>query len=167
MERLDFKSNKGCQQSMVGSTPTLFRHPIPASRRHQYSILIPLPRPVRKNRILPARADALPPPGCARTTSESSARLRLARPCPLLPPDLTAVNLLLPPAKGAGSQGASEPTARSCATLFYISTLVCNLRLEIRFFCAHAGAGALDVTARQALSSLRCPNASSLPDSGA
>jgi hypothetical protein len=27
VERPDFKSGRGCQQSLVGSTPTLFRHP--------------------------------------------------------------------------------------------------------------------------------------------
>lgn len=26
VERPDFKSGRGCQQSLVGSTPTLFRH---------------------------------------------------------------------------------------------------------------------------------------------
>ncbi len=28
VERPDFKSGRGCQQSLVGSTPTLFRHPL-------------------------------------------------------------------------------------------------------------------------------------------
>ncbi len=30
--RPDFKSGRGCQQSLVGSTPTLFRHPFPSTR---------------------------------------------------------------------------------------------------------------------------------------
>ncbi len=32
VERPDFKSGRGCQQSLVGSTPTLFRHPYSSSR---------------------------------------------------------------------------------------------------------------------------------------
>ncbi len=32
VERPDFKSGRGCQQSLVGSTPTLFRHPYPPPR---------------------------------------------------------------------------------------------------------------------------------------
>ncbi len=31
--RPDFKSGRGCQQSLVGSTPTLFRHPSSLPRR--------------------------------------------------------------------------------------------------------------------------------------
>lgn len=33
VERPDFKSGRGCQQSLVGSTPTLFRHPYSPPRR--------------------------------------------------------------------------------------------------------------------------------------
>lgn len=46
--RPDFKSGKGCQQSLVGSTPTLFRH-------HRLSILAscgnpPCPRLISRHR---------------------------------------------------------------------------------------------------------------------
>ena len=43
--RQDFNSCRGCQQSLVGSTPSLFRHPLP----------------VRMRRLLPATAVGVSP----------------------------------------------------------------------------------------------------------
>ena len=56
--RQDFNSCRGCQQSLVGSTPSLFRHPLP----------------VRMRRLLPATAVGVSP--CVKRLGDDACRLK-------------------------------------------------------------------------------------------